>query len=232
MRQHLGVLRGTGSPSGRSAGSGAGAGQRALPVPRWGCISCTRTEQPSGLRSPPPHCLPAQLCHRRHLGGADGAATQPCPRCPPRLWLLLLFLLCTRMEIPICHRPRSTGLGDEPERGPAPPRLKSGTVPPTPGGAHAGDGGPEPIPWTRSPLGPPRPLCWGRAPPCTYSRQALYCERIFSYVLSRMNFMEGFILFLFDYFYFLDLGLAESSAISSSRTIPPPKKKGKKKKKP
>ena len=185
MRQHLGVLRGTGSPSGRSAGSGAGAGQRALPVPRWGCISCTRTEQPSGLRSPPPHCFPAQLCHRRHPGGADGAATQPCPRCPPRLWLLLLFLLCTRMEIPICHRPRSTGLGDEPERGPAPPRLKSGTVPPTPGGAHAGDGGPEPIPWTCSPLGPPPSLVLGSGPPHVHTAARRYTVSVFFLMYCR-----------------------------------------------
>lgn len=105
--------------------------------------------------------------------------------------------------------------------------LNPGLCPPPPGGLTLGTAAPSPSHGHVPHSAPPRPLCWGRAPPCTYSRQALYCERIFSYVLSRMNFMEGFILFLFDYFYFLDLGLAESSAISSSRTIPPPKKKRK-----
>lgn len=37
--------------------------------------------------------------------------------------------------------PEAQGVGDEPERGPAPPRLKSRTVSP-PRGAHAGGGGP------------------------------------------------------------------------------------------
>lgn len=92
-----------------------------------------------------------------------------------------------------------------------PPRLKSGAVPPW--------GGPAPIPqkpgvvggpggcqrWAQTWLEPPHSEWipqWGPG-----GALSLYIQRYtvsgFFYVLLRMDFMEGFILFLF-YFYFLD----------------------------
>lgn len=83
-------------------------------------------------RGPPPHDCPPPLC----AGLAPGPRLRRALACSP---LLYSHPKENHGKKPI--GPKTQGVGDEPERGPAPPRLKSRTVPP-PRGAHAGGGGP------------------------------------------------------------------------------------------